>query len=159
MAFRIFLKLQAPAGSPSTTFKGDSIVKGHENEIEVESFSWGESKDGALPDAHEMAFVTPMSSASPNLARFCAEGGAIPFGEVSVTSAGAVQAEVLAIKIESIQVGSYQLGTAAADPVLADRFTLGFRSMDVTKRVQRQDGSIGAEVTAHLEFPTEQTGA
>ena len=58
MAFDIFLKL---TNSANVLIKGESAVKGHENEIEVQSFSWGESHDGGVTDPQEMAFVTPVS--------------------------------------------------------------------------------------------------
>ena len=151
MAFDIFLKLTDGA---NVLIKGESVVKGHENEIEVQSFSWGESRDGGVTDPQEMAFVTPVSVASPTIARLCADGTPLGSGELSVSAASLKgTSEVLMIKLATVTLGSYQLGAAEADPAMTDRFTLAFEKMEVTKRRQNPDGSIGAGVTETINFP------
>ena len=147
MAFDIFLKLTS---SNNVLIKGESNVKGHENQIEVQSFSWGESRDGGVTNPQEMAFVTPVSIASPTIAKLCAEGTPLVAGELSVVWTGGTPVQ---IKLADLAVGSYQLGAAETDPVLTDRFTLSFRTMAITKRQQNANtGATGAEVTVLLDF-------
>lgn len=151
MAFDIFLKLTDGA---NVLIKGESVVKGHENEIEVQSFSWGESRDAGVTDPQEMAFVTPVSIASPTIARLCADGTPLGSGELSVSAASLKgTSEVLMIKLATVTLGSYQLGAAETDPAMTDRFTLAFETMEVTKRRQNSDGSSGAGVTETITFP------
>lgn len=151
MAFDIFLKLTDGA---NVLIKGESVVKGHENEIEVQSFSWGESRDAGVTDPQEMAFVTPVSIASPTIARLCADGTPLGSGELSVSAASLKgTSEVLMIKLATVTLGSYQLGAAETDPAMTDRFTLAFETMEVTKRRQNSDGSSGAGVTETINFP------
>ena len=151
MAFDIFLKLTDGA---NVLIKGESVVKGHENEIEVQSFSWGESRDTGVTDPQEMAFVTPVSIASPTIARLCADGTPLGSGELSVSAASLKgTSEVLMIKLATVTLGSYQLGAAETDPAMTDRFTLAFETMEVTKRRQNSDGSSGAGVTETITFP------
>lgn len=150
MAFDIFLKLTDGNG---VLIKGESFVKGHENQIEVQSFSWGESRDGGVTDPQEMAFVTPVSIASPTIAKLCAQGTAVGTAEISVVRAGGEIGTPVFLKLVNLTIGSYQLGAAETDPVLTDRFTLGFRAMDITKR--RQDPNTGATtggVTENIDF-------
>ena len=146
MAFDIFLKL---AGLP-----GDAITKGHEDEIDVQSFSWGESRDGTTADPQEMAFVTPLSKASPVIAKHCAEGTPIASAEISVnTGSLKLAGELLMIKLAGITVGSYQLGVADTDPAFNDRFTLAFQSVTVTKRQGSATGAIGGATSVDISFP------
>ena len=151
MAFDIFLKLTDGA---NVLIKGESVVKGHENEIEVQSFSWGESRDAGVTDPQEMAFVTPVSVASPTIARLCADGTPLGTGELTLSAASlkGTTSEVLMIKLATVTLGSYQLGAAESDPEMTDRFTLAFEKMEITKRRQNPDGSIGAGVTETIDF-------
>jgi type VI protein secretion system component Hcp len=153
VAFDIFLKL---TDSSNTLIKGDSTTKGHEDEIEVRSFSWGESRDAGITDPHEMAFVTPVSLASPAIAKLCADGTALGVGQISV-NAGSLKGgtgELLMIKLATVTLGSYQLGIADTDPEATDRFTLAFQHMEITKRRQNPDGSIGtASLPVVIDFP------
>ena len=151
MAFDIFLKL---TGGDGVLIKGESTVKGHENQIEVHSFSWGESRDAGVTDPQEMALVTPMSVASPTIAKLCAEGTPVSTAEISVVGGGAAPGTPVLIKLADLSIGSYQLGVAETDPALSDRFTLSFTSMVIAKRQQNPvTGAIGAEITATLNFP------
>jgi type VI secretion system secreted protein Hcp len=152
VAFDIFLKL---TDSANVLIKGESAVKGHENEIEVQSFSWGESRDAGVTDPQEIAFVTPVSVASPTIARLCADGTPLGSGELSLSAASikGTTSEVLMIKLATVTLGSYQLGAAETDPAMTDRFTLAFEKMEITKRRQNPDGSIGAGVTETINFP------
>ncbi len=152
MAFDIFLKL---TDGGNNLIKGESTAKGHENEIEVQSFSWGESRDAGVTDPQEMAFVTPVSLASPTIAKLCADGTALGSGEISV-NAGSVKGttgEVLMIKLATVTLGSYQLGAAQTDPEMTDRFTLAFQRMAITRRRQNPDGSVGTGLTETINFP------
>ena len=95
-----------------------------------------------------------MSIASPQIAKACAEGRTDPSAQISINNASVKgSSELLMIKLANVIVGSYQLGVAESDPQLTDRFTLAFRHMDVTKNVQRADGSLGTASQASLDFP------
>jgi type VI secretion system secreted protein Hcp len=152
VAFDIFLKFD------DATLAGESRSDKHKDEIEVLSFSWGASRDAGRTDPQELAFVTPVSVASPTIAKFCAEGTPIGAAQISVNSPSAKgDAELLMIKLANIVVGSYQLGGALTDPQVADRFTLAFTSMTISKRRQNADGSVGTAVSQTIEFPPPAT--
>jgi len=151
VAFDIFLKL---TGGDGVLIKGESVVKGHENQIEVHSFSWGESRDAGTTDPQEMALVTPMSIASPTIAKVCAEGTPVSLAEISVVRVGGEVGTPVVIRLGNLRIGSYQLGVAETDPGLSDRFTLSFASMEITKRQQNPaTGATAGEVTSTLSFP------
>jgi type VI protein secretion system component Hcp len=151
VAFDIFLKL---TGDNGVLIKGESVVKGHENEIEVHSFSWGESRDAGVTDPQEMALVTPMSVASPTIAKLCADGTPVSLAQISVVRTGGAAGTPVVIKLAGGSIGSYQLGVAETDPGLSDRFTLSFTTMELTKRQQNPiTGATAGEVTTALQFP------
>ncbi len=147
MAFDIFLKFD------SSALAGESVNEKHKSEIDVHSFSWGESRDGATTDPQELAVVTPLSIASPQLAKFCAERTTIPSATISVNAISAKGVgDLLMIKLKDVTVGSYQLGVADTDAGLSDRFTLAFQSMHIAKRRQADNGSIGTVSEADIDF-------
>jgi type VI secretion system secreted protein Hcp len=156
VAFDIFLKLVSGVGSPDV-LGGESLNQKHANEIDVHSFSWGESRDGTTADPQELAFVTPVSIASPHLAKFCAEGTPIQSAQLSVNTSNLKSpTELLMIKLTGVTVGSYQLGVADTDPEPTDRFTLAFSTIDITKRGQGANGSP-ASSNATIIFPPPAT--
>jgi type VI protein secretion system component Hcp len=151
VAFDIFLKFVGGAGGPLT---GESIASKHANEIDVQSFSWGESRDGAAADPQELALVTPISKASPQIAKYCAEGTPIGSAVLSVNASSAkIGGELLMIKLMSVTVGSYQLGVADSDAQFTDRFTLAFQSVDIRKNLQNPvTGAVTAGDTVSIDF-------
>jgi type VI secretion system secreted protein Hcp len=150
VAFDIFLKI--------TSLSGESINDKHKGEIDVHSFSWGQSRDGGTAQPQELAFVTPVSIASPQLAKLCAEGTPIESAQLSVNTASLKAGnELLMIKLGGITVGSYQLGVADTDPGLTDRFTLAFSSINIAKRGQSPTGAIGDVSEATIVFPPQIT--
>lgn len=150
MAFDIFLKF---AGGP-VDIPGESINDKHKNEIDVLSFSWGESRDGATADPQELALVTPLSIASPLLAEACALGTPIATAQLSINNVSVKNTgELLMIKLSGVTVGSYQLAVAETDPQMTDRFTLAFSSISIAKRHQATDGSFDPGTSVSIDFP------
>ena len=114
MAFDAFLKIEG--------LEGESTDKTHPNEIEVESFSWGESNTGSasggsggsggktvLQDFH---FTLPTSKASPNLMLACATGRTFRQATLTCRNGGF---EFLKIKLQEILVSSYDVGAHLVD--------------------------------------------
>src|SRR4051812_20566295 len=78
MALDAFLKFESP------DVAGDSLVKGHEKELQLQSFSWGLSNPGsthegpgsgtAKANVQDLSCMMNMDRASPNLVKFCQNG-------------------------------------------------------------------------------------
>jgi type VI secretion system secreted protein Hcp len=150
VAFDIFLKF---AGGPKQ-IDGESVNDKHKNEIDVLSFSWGESRDGATADPQELALVTPLSIASPLIAEACALGSQITTAQLSVNAPSLKNAgELLMIKLANVTVGSYQVAATETDPQVTDRFTLAFETISITKRRQNSDGSFASADPVVIPFP------
>jgi type VI protein secretion system component Hcp len=80
MAFDAFLKLDG--------IQGESTVKGHEGEIELDSFSFGLTNPGGggRPVFQDFHFTSKVGKQSPQLFLACAQGTKIRSGLVTLDS-------------------------------------------------------------------------
>ena len=147
MAFDAFLKIDG--------IKGESTDKDHPEEIEIDSFSWGETNTGsaggggggsgkAVPgDFH---FTAPVSKVSPLLMLVCATGRHFSRATLTCRKAGF---EFEKVRLDDVLVSSYQMdGDAHEDDRPEDSFSLNFTKIDFLYTVQR----TGETVEAAVEF-------
>src|SRR5436853_3025508 len=96
---------------------GESQDLKHKGEIQLESFSWGETQTGAhgggggggagkvqMQDLH---VTTHISKASPVLMQSCASGKHLKEAVLTARKAGKGQQEFLVIKLTDVLVSSY----------------------------------------------------
>ena len=139
--------------------QGESLDSKHKGEIELESFSWGETNatpahpgSGAgagrvqIQDLH---FVTRINKASPTLMLSCATGKHIKQAVLTARKAGKNQLEFLVFKFTDVLVSSYQTGGSAhGDDVPTDQISFNFGKIQLEYRPQKPDGSLDQPVTA-----------
>ena len=120
MAVDYFLKLDG--------IDGESKDSKHTGEIDLESFSWGETQTGShsfgggggagkvqMQDFH---FVMKANKASPKLFLACAEGEHIKKGVLVCRKAGKEQQEFLKVTMSDLLVSSFQTsGSSHGDEV------------------------------------------
>ena len=150
--FDYFLKIDG--------IQGESTDSKHKGEIELESFSWGETSSGgghaggggggagkvSMQDFH---FVMKLNKASPKLVLACAQGQHIKDAVLTGRKAGKGQQEFLVYRLTDVFVTSYQTGASAQDPEgPRDQVSLGFAKIEVEYRAQKPDGSLDAAVKA-----------
>lgn len=152
MAVDMFLKLDG--------IDGESTDKGHKNEIEIESFSWGASNSGSAAHGggggagkvsmQDFSFTTRVSRASPQLFLACASGEHIKSALLTVRKAGGQQQDFLKVTMSDLLVSSYKAeGSSGADAdVPMDQVSLNFAKIQVSYSAQRPDGSLEGAVTA-----------
>ena len=140
-----FLKLEGVPGE-----SGDSKHKG---EIDLESWSWGETQSGthaggggggagkvSMQDFH---FVMKMNKASPILFLKCAGGDHIPKAVLTCRKAGGQQQEYLLITMSDLLVSSYQTGGSAhGDVVPTDQISLNFTKIEIDYKEQDSKGQL-----------------
>jgi type VI secretion system secreted protein Hcp len=135
MAFDAFLKIEG--------IEGDSTDKDHKGEIEILSFSWGETNASpsnrgggggagkvSMQDFH---FTMQVSKASPNLMLACATGRHFQEATLTARKAGQRQQEFLKIKLSDVLVSSYQTDGNTNDkeaPLPTDQISLNFVKID-----------------------------
>jgi type VI secretion system secreted protein Hcp len=137
---------------------GESTDAKHKNEIQLESFSWGETNPGTAGQGggggagkvqmQDLAFTMTVNKASPKLFLACATGKHIKQAVLTARRAGKAQQEFLVFKFTDIVVTSYQTAGAALDEIPVDQVSLGFSKIELDYRPQKPDGSLDSSVKA-----------
>jgi type VI secretion system secreted protein Hcp len=160
MAVDYFLKIDGIAGE-STDAK-------HKNEIDLLSWSWGESNAGkhdsgggggagkvAMQDFH---FTMKINKASPKLFLACASGDHIKEALLTCRKAGKDQQEYLKIKFSDLLISSYQHGGSAGEEVPVDQISFNFSKIEQSYAPQKPDGKLDSPVVHNWSVKT-NTGA
>ena len=134
---------------------GESVDSKHKGEIDVLSFSFGESNDrppggggggAGKVEMSDFTFTARTSKASPLLFQHCAQGKHIKQALLTVRKAGGSQQEYLKIKLNDVLISSYALGGDEDEPTPHDAFSLNFVKLSFDYAPQKSDGSLNAPV-------------
>jgi type VI secretion system secreted protein Hcp len=133
---------------------GESPDAKHKGEIELLSFSFGEtlsvgpgagSGSGAgKVEMSDFAFTARTSKASPLLFLSCAQGKHIKSAVLTVRKAGQAQQEYIKLKFTDVLISSYALGGDEDEGVPLDAFELNFVKLAFDYFAQKADGSLDA---------------
>lgn len=132
---------------------GESTDSKHKGEIDIESWSWGETNAGThagqggggagkvqMQDFH---FVMRVSKASPKLMLACATGEHIKKAVLICRKAGKEQQEYLKVTMSDLLVSSYQTGGSSGNVVPTDQVSLNFSKIEYEYKEQKADGTLG----------------
>ena len=132
MAFDAFLKL--------TGIKGESQVKGFEDQIQIESFHWGVAQTivtgtsgGAVsgrPTRKDFLFTAGSSMASPALFSHCVNGKHFLEGLLTLRSAGESPDAFSTIKLTDVLVAAYDQAGDDDGSVPMDEVALNYRKIE-----------------------------
>ena len=147
-AIDYFLKIDGIAG--------ESLDSKHKGEIDVESWSWGESNPvphsaggGAAGKVQmqDLQVTANLSKASPQLMLACATGKHFKSAVLTGRRSGAAQHEFLTFSLSDVLVTAYQTGgSEAALPV--DAVSLNFAKIQIEYKELQADGKLGASTKA-----------
>lgn len=157
MAVDYFLKID---GIP-----GESADAKHKNEIQLESFSWGEALE--VPHAgaggghgqvgmRDLSFTMLVNKASPKLFLACASGKHLKEAVLTARRAGKAQQEFLVVKLSQVLVSSYETSGSAGNVAPLDHVSLGYSRIELEYRPQKADGSLDAPVKAGWDLVQNQ---
>jgi len=134
---------------------GESTDSKHKGEIQLNSFSMGESNSSTIGSAtggagagkvsfHDFNFTTKFSKASPKLMLACATGAHIKNAVVTARKNGGRGGgfEFLFVKFTEVLVNSIQ--SQGTDTFPEDAVSLAFGKIEVDYKEQKADGSLGA---------------
>ena len=148
----MFLKLDGVAG--------ESTHKGHKDEIEVLSFSWGVShpvpvanrdrRRAGRAQASDITFMMAVSKASPTLMLACATGRHLKQGLFVIEKAGETPFAFYKVTVTDILVSSYQ--TSGSSELPMDSFSLNVRTLRLRETTQDAKGTPGEFVEAAFDF-------
>ena len=140
--------------------QGESQDKTHKNEIQIESFSWGQTNAGtastgggmgagrvAMQDFH---FVMTVNKASPKLILACATGEHIKNAILVCRKAGKEQQEYLKITFSDLLISSYQTGGSGVVPT--DQISFNYSKIEYEYKEQKADGTLGGAVKAMYDL-------
>jgi type VI secretion system secreted protein Hcp len=143
---------------------GESQDSKHKNEIQLESWSWGETQGGFMTagggggagkvSMQDFHFVMKVNKASPKLFSTCSDGSHIKKAVLVCRKAGKDQQEYLTWTFTDLLVSSYQTGGSAGDVVPTDQISLNFTQIEVEYKEQKQDGTLGPSVKAGWNVKT-----
>lgn len=139
-----------------TGIEGESTDDKHKNEIDVESWSWGETNAGSHSmgrgggagkvSMQDFSFTMRVNKSTPKLMLACATGQHVPEAVLSARKAGGDQQEYLTIKFSDLLVSSYQTGGSAGDIVPVDTISLNFSKIEYEYKPQKPDGTMDSPV-------------
>jgi len=149
MAVDYFLKID---GIP-----GESTDSKHNGEINISSWSWGETQlTGPDPaggvgkvSIQDFRLSKAVDKASPKLMLACASGQLIKDAVLSCRKAGGMLNDFLTITLAEVTVSSYEIAGnsgAAIDPT--DQFALHFAKIEFNYVQQKPDGTMGQSTQA-----------
>jgi type VI secretion system secreted protein Hcp len=152
MAFDTFLKLG--------DLKGESPVKGHEDEIQVLSWNWGMSQSGTTHIAtgggagkvnvQDITVTHYVDSATPNLVLACCSGKHFDKATLTARKAGGSPLDYMVINLEDVIITSVSHGGSSGEDQLHENFTLNFAKFKLAYQPQdnkgaKKGGAIEAE--------------
>ena len=134
---------------------GDSHDAHHRDEIDVISFSWGETNIGSSSSGggagkvqvEDFHFTTLTGSASPKLMLLCANGKHVKSAVLVARRQGKSQQEYFKLTFTDVMVTSYHVGGSTGDVPL-DQVSLRFSKVQIDYRPEKATGALGAVVHA-----------
>jgi type VI secretion system secreted protein Hcp len=154
MAIDYFLKID---GIP-----GESKDSKHTDEIDVTSWSWGETNMGTFAGGggggagkvtmQDFHFTMQMNKATPKLMLHCADGTHIPKAVLIARKAGGDQQEYLKITFSDMLVSSYQMGGSGGGEIGMDQISLNYAKIEFEYKEQKKDGSLGGAIKAGFDL-------
>jgi len=159
MAVDYFLKIDG--------IKGESHDSKHKDEIDLLSWSWGETQTGSHAfgggggagkvNMQDFQFTMNANLASPKLLLACANGEHIKSAKLTCRKAGKEQQEFLIWTFSDLLVSSYQTGGSDGAGVLPiDSISLNFTKVEIGYKPQKADGTLDAENKAGYDLKKNQ---
>jgi type VI secretion system secreted protein Hcp len=154
MAVDYFLKLKG--------IEGESQDEKHKGDIDILSWSWGETQSGNVAagggaGAGKVAmssfnFIMKVNKASPKLLRACALGEHIGEATLVCRKAGKGQQEFLTIKLTDCLVSSFQTGGASGSDFETDSISMNFAKINYEYKAQKADGTLDGAIKAGYDL-------
>ena len=155
MAIDTFLKMG--------DLKGDSQVKGFEDQIQLLAWSWGMSQSGTTHigsgggagkvNVNDLSFTHYVDSSTPKFMEACCKGKHYPEATIVMRKAGGDPLPFLTLKLTDIIVTSVSEGGSQGEEQLTENITLNFAAFEVSYQAQDNKGAKkGGAVTIKYDI-------
>jgi type VI secretion system secreted protein Hcp len=141
---------------------GESTDEKHKGEIDLISWSWGETNSGTSDSGggggtgkvtmQDFNFVMKVNKASPKLMQACAQGEPKPKAILTCRKAGKDQQEYLVITLSDVVVSSYRTGGSPGDILPTDQVSLNFAKIESEYKEQKPDGTLGGPIKGNYDL-------
>lgn len=155
MASDYFLKIDG--------IDGESTDDKHKGEIEVLSYSWGESQTGThgsgggggagKVNMSDFSFMMQANKSSPKLMLACATGDHIKTAKLTLRKAGGEQQEYMSITFSDVLVSSYNTGGGGGE-IPNESITLNFGKVEFEYKPQKPDGTLDSPIKTGYDLKT-----
>jgi type VI secretion system secreted protein Hcp len=135
---------------------GESVIDGHEGEIDVLAWSWGVNQSGSMHvgggggagkvNVQDVSITKYVDKASTNLLRKCCNGAHLKEATLTVRKAGESPVDYVAIKMEPVMVTSVSTGGSGGEDSLTENVTLNFAKLKFSYTPQKEDGTPDAAI-------------
>jgi type VI secretion system secreted protein Hcp len=150
--------------------QGESKADNHQNEIDIESFSWGATQSGTFAagggggagkvSMQDFHFSMPVNKASPALFLACAQGDHIKNATLTCRKAGKEQQEFMKVTMSDVLVSSFQTGgSGAGDVVPTDQISLNFAKIEVEYKEYDTAGNLVGSTKAWFDLKAVKGGS
>jgi type VI secretion system secreted protein Hcp len=143
MAIDSFLKLG--------TVKGESVVKGFEDQIQILSWSWGMSQSGTTHMASgggagkvnvgDINVTHYVDAASPGLIQACCKGTHFDTATITMRKAGGTALEYVTITLTDIIISSVSVSGSGGEDLLTESVALNFGKFKFSYQPQDNKGA------------------
>lgn len=155
MAIDTFLKMG--------DLKGESQVKGFEDQIQLLAWSWGMSQAGTTHigsgggagkvNVNDLSFTHYVDPATPKLMEACCKGKHYEEATITMRKAGGDPLPFLTLKLTDIIVTSVSEGGSSGEEQLTENVTLNFAAFEVSYQAQDNKGAKkGGAVTVKYDI-------
>lgn len=156
MAVDAFLKIDA--------IEGESIIKGYEKQIAIESYSFGMSNNvtfaagsggggAGKANIQDIHFTKLMDKTSPALMQALMVGTHIKSIVLTLRkTTGAVQLDYFSITLEDCCLSSYQSGASAGGDSVMEQVSVGFARIKIAYKVQDAKGATVSTANASWDI-------
>lgn len=141
---------------------GESKDKTHPNEIQLQSWSFGQSNSGTFASGggggagkvsmQDFNFVKHTDKASPKLFQACANGEHIKSAVLTCRKAGTVPQEYMKVTFFDFLVSSFNFSGTDLEPV--ESISFNFAGIRMEYREQKADGTLGGKVMSEFNLKT-----
>jgi type VI secretion system secreted protein Hcp len=143
--------------------KGESMVKGFEDQIQLLAWSWGMTQSGTTHtgsgggagkvNVQDLSFTHYVDTSTPKLMEACCKGKHYEEATVTMRKAGGDPLPFLTIKLTDILVTSVSEGGSGGEEQLSENVTLNFAAFEVSYQAQDNKGAKkGGAVTIKYDI-------
>ncbi|AKE52908.1 Hcp family type VI secretion system effector [Kangiella geojedonensis] len=132
--------------------KGESQANGHQDEIDVLSWSWGTESNRRRGCVRDFHFVKPIDVSSPPILMGQLTQEVYPEARLSVEHDGdsnRSRFEYLTLNFKNVRIETFNTGGSDGAPV-TEQVSFNFEEVEYSYLQQRADGSFGDRVTATI---------